>query len=333
MFWMILIVGAVVAAYVLHVLTRPKIESIAEPTVCDVPKAIERQASHPAASPVSAAAFTPSIKLDKSSDGMQRTGLSSAPRASWQMSYEEHLEVAYWAVMQMLQPSDIPMSRLNDLKPKLLGMMNSGEEKAAHVLLSELADIPWDCPAWHKLPKRDRGESTTEVVADVARMKPATLLERALRSDLQSLCKTHGIRVLSKAKKPEMISALRNALSPDVFAEIAFPFGASLAAALQNSGRKDMAAFIVSRISGVARNAHRYEQLSDPEFVLLRPFWKFVWADYGEAPQACKKFNGKILPIDEAKRVFPHLPCKSRRCNCYLTAVSSQNDLLNSHRD
>lgn len=297
MFWLILLLVVVAAAaYFLYALTRPKVEVATEP-------------------------------LGGSGEvlnGVLDTRPNDPPNDHKEMTHEDHLDVAYWAVMTDLQP-DIPLSRLNHLKPKLLSVLSSGSKAAGSLICSELADIPWDCPAWIAFPKSDRGESVSEAVASIGHMKAAEILESARKNDLQELCKTHAVRVLSKATKPQMIAALGAALSASDFSKITEPFRARLISTEQGVSRKEMAEFIALKISRVAYNAHRYEQLSEPEFAAIRPFWKFIWVDYGDAPRACKKFDGKILPIEEAKKRFPHLPCNRLRCNCRLHAVATKN--------
>ena len=124
------------------------------------------------------------------------------------MTYDEHLESAYWPVMQTLHPGGILLSRLDELKAAFLSSLRFGAEVPAQLLCSALSDIPWDWPVWHGFAKRDGCESLAEIAERVSRMKPAALLCLATKMELRKLCETNGIRILSKESKSDIIKAL-----------------------------------------------------------------------------------------------------------------------------
>jgi hypothetical protein len=241
------------------------------------------------------------------------------------MDYEEHLEVAYWSVMANLKSDEIPLELLRELCPKFLAAVASNHRTAVDLLLETLKDYEWDFPEWHALPKSSREMSRGEVTEWANRIRPRTLLEEATKPSLELICKQHEIYVPSKAKKAEVISALLKSLTPAALDLAILPIREKMAAAAMIASRRDIADFICGRISSIGHNANHYEQLSDPEYVALCPFWKFIWVDhFGDAPKSCKKFDGKILPVEKAKRIFPHLPCKRRNCHCRVTSSSTK---------
>jgi len=81
---------------------------------------------------------------------------------------------------------------------------------------------------------------------------------------------------------------------------------------------------MASRITRVAYNIHRYEQLNDPDLLKICPFWRFVWGGGTDidTPKSCRKFNNKKLSHIEAKQVFPVLPCDYLQCGCHIAAES-----------
>ena len=240
------------------------------------------------------------------------------------MTDETHFELAYWSVMSTLHPGDIPVARLNKLKPNFLSSLGDSYV-AGRILCTELADIPWDWPMWYYFAHRDGWATLNEISHKIADMESGSLLESATKPELQRIAELWGIRVLSKWTKPTLIGALCKTLDSATLAEIARPFGERALAKQQDSCRKWMAMLLASRVASVALNAKRYEQLADPGFRALCPFWQFIWVDDDVTPHVCKKFDRKILPVEDAYREFPHLPCEHLRCSCRLYPVSTLN--------
>jgi hypothetical protein len=82
----------------------------------------------------------------------------------------------------------------------------------------------------------------------------------------------------------------------------------------------EMVVLLCRRISAIIYGYERYEQLSDPGLLALRPRWRFHWGE--EGAQNCSRFDGKALPASEARHAFPSIPCECLTCTCYLSADS-----------
>lgn len=77
---------------------------------------------------------------------------------------------------------------------------------------------------------------------------------------------------------------------------------------------------VCSRVSMLAYNEFRCEQLLEPAYRALRPRWKFICSMDMSPPKACLKFHGAVLPVEDALKVFPKLPCKLLQCSCRIAA-------------
>jgi hypothetical protein len=243
------------------------------------------------------------------------------------LTYEDHLEVAFWEVVASLQPADIPMAKLDQLKPRLLASLSSGSEVAGKLLCSALSDIEWDWPMWHAWAKRDSCDSIPKIDTRILRLTPCALLDRQSKAELIKLCEIHGVVFRKSAAKKVLIGLLREALSPEDYSALAEPLRGELRQGEHAVCRKEMALRLCSRIASIAHNANRYEQLTDPDFLSIGSHWQFVWVDDLVTPRACKKFDQMVLPARKAYRVFPHLPCKHLRCSCRITSVSDNQRL------
>lgn len=233
--------------------------------------------------------------------------------------YEDHLEAAYWSVVKDLTPDTLPISVLENARSEFLGQLGSGSAAAGKVLCKYLKGVEWDWPAWWSFAKLEGYDTLACIAKTVEKMRPSDLLSTAGKSELILLCRQHGVHVSSASTKLIIIKAL-SGNSADI-QSISAPLSARLFAKLQAKCRDRMAMYIAMRVSAIAYNADRYEQLSDPEFIALRPNWRFIWAnDYG-TPKACKKFDNKVLPVVEARHLFPHLPCEYLNCRCRLVPV------------
>ena len=83
----------------------------------------------------------------------------------------------------------------------------------------------------------------------------------------------------------------------------------------------------ISKVTITAYARHRRSQIFDKSeagdfFRRTRPNIRFhaQVAGFGPIPRACKKFDQKILPRDEAERIFPLIPCGNPDCRCHLSA-------------
>lgn len=236
------------------------------------------------------------------------------------MTYEEHLEVSYWAVMSTLQADAASLAVLDQLRPRFLDALPSGSPVAGDLLCNALSDIDWDWPLWHPFAKSEESSTLADIDAEIDGTAPAEMLSLATNAQLRALCRDSGVRVSSSAVKAELIEGLRKTLSDASFAELARPFAERERARLKAACRREMATVIAARVASIAQNTERYEQLLDPDFAALAPFWKFHYVDYfGGEERRCKRLDGKILPIEKALAEFPHLPCDYLQCSCRIS--------------
>src|SRR5437763_1032103 len=114
-------------------------------------------------------------------------------------SFPENLEVAYWLVVKDLLPHDIPIVLLRDAMWEMLGSLSSGAELAGKKFCTAMSGVAWDWPEWRPFAKHASGDTIASIAADVARMKPADVLDTALEAELLNLCRQHGIGLSSDA--------------------------------------------------------------------------------------------------------------------------------------
>jgi len=235
---------------------------------------------------------------------------------------EEYREIAYWAVVQELEPAaDIPLTRLRDALPEFL--RNCGDpRKAGGVLFACLSEIPWQWPAWDSFAKKTGHESLSTINLAVSRMRPNEVLKAASLTQLRRLCGERNVIHLSRATKLALVDALLKDTSAEVAAAIVLPFRQLLQREKNDKCRQEMARHMAYRILSVAHARERFDQLSDRELLSVMRFWKFHWCGHTDidAPKSCRRFDQRKLERQEASVVFPALPCSYLRCTCWISA-------------
>lgn len=240
---------------------------------------------------------------------------------------DAHLEIAYWSVVKDLEPAaEIDIAKLQGALPKFLASTGTSA-KAGEVIFECLSDIAWYWPAWNGFAKKVGYETLETIAMSISKARPAELLKSVSASELKEICHRLSATYPPRAKKTELITAVLGVGNEGMLTEILQPIRHRLQEIQSDRCRRQMALHMASRILSVAYNAHRYEQLTDPQLLSVRPFWRFVWggAIDIDAPKVCRKFDGKSLPYHEALQRFPPLPCGYLHCHCRITADGGEH--------
>lgn len=235
---------------------------------------------------------------------------------------DAHLEIAYWSVVKELEPAaDISVARLQAALPKFLATTGA-PAKAGNVIYECLLGMAWYWPAWNDFAKKVGYETLEAIAASTSKMSAAELLKSLSVDELKQVCHDLNATYSPRAKKDELLATARKAGADGAMYNTVQSIRQRIQDSQSDRCRKQMALHMASRILSVAYSAHRYEQLSDPQLLSLRPFWRFVWGGVTDidAPRACRKFDGKSLPYYEAQQRFPALPCSYLRCGCRVSA-------------
>jgi hypothetical protein len=240
---------------------------------------------------------------------------------------DEYLEIAYWSVVKDLEaPVDIPVARLKAALPEFMASTGT-PAKAGAVIYNCLSDVAWDWPAWNNFAKKVGYESLQNIASSITKMRPAEILKSLSVAELKLLCLERNVEQAPRAPKDGLVAALLKSTDKDAIPDMVLPFRQHLQKAQSEKCRKQMAFHMSSRILGVAHSMYRYAQLNDPDLLKICPFWRFVWGGVTDidAPKSCRKFNNNKLPHNEAKQVFPILPCDYLKCGCYIVADSGRH--------
>lgn len=235
---------------------------------------------------------------------------------------DEYLEIAYWSVIKELEaPVDIPVAQLKAALPEFI-TSTGAPAKAGAVIYNCLSDVAWIWPAWNNFAKRVGHESLQDIASSITKLRPAEILKSLTVAELKQLCIERNVKQTPRASKDDLIAALLKITDKDALLTMVSPFRQHLQKIQSEKCRKQMAFHMASRILGVAYSMHRKEQLNDPDLLKICPFWRFVWGGVTDidAPKSCRKFNNIKLPHNEAKQVFPDLPCDYLKCGCYIVA-------------
>lgn len=231
-----------------------------------------------------------------------------------------HLEIAYWLVVKDLYaPTDIPVAQLNAILQNFL--VPTGDiKKAGLVIFDGLSGIEWDWFAWHSFAKKEGYDVLDNIAIEIGKMRPIEILDTLTMVDLKSFCLINGFEKIPRSKKSDITTFLLKEIPKDAIYGLILPFRERFHEKQNQKCRAKMCFYMASRIHSIAYNISRYEQLNEIQTHL--PYWKFVWGGYSDisVPKVCRKFDNKILPVNEARKIFPVLPCKYLQCQCRIAA-------------
>lgn len=252
----------------------------------------------------------------ESAETCTSVGLFCAPLEAYGV---ERLQKAYWQVMRELQGLSESVDLLQAVMPEFLNAL--GDNKHAGCLLADtLMGIDWDWPKWHAFAKRQGYNTVPDVIEMVERQDLHAQLHRLLKADLVTLASSLSMVLPMSLKKTEMIKRLMTIEASHLESWSINAKNELLAKELQKLHR-DMGRFLAGRISYIANQEIHYEQCSDPGYVSLHPYWRFICPNDipTPAPKRCREMDQKVLPAAQAMQKFPMIPCDRLDCQCRFT--------------
>ena len=237
-----------------------------------------------------------------------------------------HYEAAYWRVVSII---GVSKAQLDEMLPSLMiAHYDQNFGQAKKIVRNHLPDGTWKWSAYDAfVEERDKAyyrENLTEI-------------ERYSLADMLSFMKAPQIRALQnefatgkEKTKSTMIEALLANLPTENRDLLAVRLRQNLIAELDPPGTPDyneMAVLLVRRISGVAYQLARLEQLRESARQYPQHFtwWKIVASGAPEIPEECSQRNGKVFRHDDP--IWNEIPpCECLECNCYVTTARQSAD-------
>lgn len=231
------------------------------------------------------------------------------------------LEQFYWMVCRELTgigPSD---ELFASVQPGFLSALGDSKE-AGGLLTHALAGIEWDWPRWKEHAAKEGYDTVDGLHKWAARLTSKDLVAEASKPELTAMASTLGLTVKPSATRQVLIDQIATQPPAKLKALLQPVMQRVLQKAVERC-RRSMGQFVAVRVMNLANNAHHYQQLLEPDFRALRPFWKFVCVMDARPPKACRTFNKKVLPVAVALQTFPSLPCDVLNCCCRVHAVAT----------
>lgn len=243
-------------------------------------------------------------------------GESAPPDAA----HEGRRATAYWAVMSELQGEGITSDLLLELKPKILEALND-PRRCASELVKRLDGLSCNWPRWNSHARRQGYDTAKDVNQLSAEASLESLLNGTLKADLVALGREGGVALKESMNKAAMVERLLE-MAPEHLECWEFEKRKSIKDKGLKKVEREMAEALIRRISTVAHEARYLEQMSDPDVVQLHPYWRFICSsDIGpKAPKKCRDMDQLVLPMAEAMKAFPKLPCARLDCQCRFTS-------------
>ena len=224
------------------------------------------------------------------------------------------LDHAFGLVVSELDGPAEVARRLHTVRAEFLRLLGNRYALGKWVVQT-LEGLDWDWPRWHA-----SGYVTLpELRAEAGGMKAVDGLSMLTVPQLKALLREHGGQAHSKATKADVLRAVC-ALPSEIWEPIAHDQVQQRLETKMMACRREMGARMGSRISHIALQRWRLRQLTSPEHLALFPRWEFMCPSDG--PKSCKRLNGKVLPVEQALKAFPALPCARLNCCCWLAARS-----------
>lgn len=240
---------------------------------------------------------------------------------------EDRLSRAYWTVLGELQGDGLTPDMLNDLRPSFIAKL--GDSRGAGKLLAEaLGSVDWDWPRWQPFAKREGCDTVSDVREAHGEKDLRSLLEGTVKDDLVALAGTFGIQIKKSVKKSEMIDRLMAVPTKELEPWLTEARNRIRKLALWKVHCM-MGHRIASRVNHLAHEELRHEQISDPDFQKLFPYWQFHCDEHHlstRAPKKCRDLDQVMLPAAKARKVFPKLPCSRLDCHCRISAQREPRD-------
>ena len=230
---------------------------------------------------------------------------------------ENYYPQAFANVISELDGPQAIQQRMHAGQEEFLQLLGD-PRKAGHWVAQKLDGLDWDWPRWHAYVKTSGYNNHTlpALREEAAAMTQADALNLMTMPQLKSLLREHGSTVpVSKATKANVLAAMQSL--PSIALDEATQ--EQVRQWLSNKAadcRQKMGARMASRISHIAMERRQLQQRNATDLLALRPNWKFICSDPQSAPNSCKKFNGKVLPAQQAIGTFPSLPCDLLDCRC-----------------
>lgn len=246
------------------------------------------------------------------SDGTASDMFCTPKQAHGEMS----LSNAYWQVMSEITGDGLTSEMLTAIKPAFIDALGD-PKRAGRLLADSLCDITWDWPRWHAFAKRRGYQTVMEVPQMTGKPDLYALLYGTLKADLVRLGESLDVTLPKSLSKTEMLKRLM--VLPASKFEIWVDATKDQRPVTEvQKVRREMGRFIASRVMTLALRSEQLQQRLEPGFVALQPFWKFECQDDPDnhPPKKCRDMNGKVLPMDQARKHFPSLPCDRLDCYC-----------------
>lgn len=222
------------------------------------------------------------------------------------------LDHAFDLVVSELDGTTEVAQRLHTGRAEFLQLLGNRHALGKWVVQT-LEGLDWDWPRWHA-----SGYITLpDLRAEASGMKPVDGLSMLTVPQLKALLREHGGQVPGKATKADVLRAVCGlpsmAWEPVARVQVQQWLETKMVAC-----RREMGGRMASRISHIALERLRFRQLTSPEYLALFTRWEFMCPSYG--PKSCKRLNGKVLPVQEALKAFPALPCARLDCCCWIAS-------------
>jgi hypothetical protein len=220
--------------------------------------------------------------------------------------------------------SDEVKGIVKSIKFDLLRLAGSTRE-AAKYMCQSLSKTDWN---WKQSGNGEANDGITKKASQELPMesKAKIALNSLTIPVLLNLCNKYGIGKIKN--KQSIINSLVNASgsNPDLTNEIISIFDIEIERQIRKNHTSIAEAFI-TRISITAYGRHQHAELFNtlPEYDFsrkIRPNIRFhaAVAGFEEIPNKCKKFDGKVLPRDQAEKLFPKIPCGNPDCRCRISS-------------
>ncbi len=233
------------------------------------------------------------------------------------IALESDYDQAFTEVISELSGPPEILLRMRSGRAEFLQLLGDSR-KAGQWVAQTLEGLDWDWPRWHtNAASMFEDDNTLPALrAEASAIAQADALNMMTVPQLKALLLRHGSPLpTGKATKADVLAAVQS-LPPSVLNGVAQELVQQWLGKKVVACRQKMGTRMAGRISHIAMERMRLCQRSDPACLALRPRWQFICGDPQSAPKSCKKFNGKVLPAQQALGTFPRLPCERIDCMC-----------------
>ena len=235
-----------------------------------------------------------------------------------------HYVAAFDRVMNEIG-QDFPPANSQRIQLRSL-IFDEGFPRAREILHEILDTTDWDWPAWTKLEKRSGSDTISDLVSTVSSASTLDLLKLMTFDELRMVASRRSDGEYKARSKAALIKKLIADHDADQFLLIESLRNAIAARATAHARRAKCDA-LCGRVEAVALGIFRTEQLDESLDSTYLTHRGFNWCGHLklDAPKACKRYDGMVLPSKKAKQVFPTLPCNDLRCGCSITMMPTSD--------